>query len=89
MVDLMSAPLSCWPGDEAEKIAKMAIVLADYEPPRTHYYELESMAKHVRQESMCSSWLRAATCGTPVKKKRPPPFVSPATTKAQSWLALE
>jgi phosphate transport system protein len=36
-------------GDEAEKIAKMAIVLADHEPPRTHYYELESMAKHVRQ----------------------------------------
>ena len=36
-------------GDEAEKIAKMAIILSDHEPPRTHYFELESMADHVRQ----------------------------------------
>lgn len=36
-------------GDEAEKIAKLAITLSDHEPPRTRYYELESMANHVRQ----------------------------------------
>jgi phosphate transport system protein len=35
-------------GDEAEKIARLAIVLAESERPRNNYYELEVMAGHVR-----------------------------------------
>ncbi|MGY6554708.1 MAG: phosphate signaling complex protein PhoU [Wenzhouxiangella sp.] len=35
-------------GDEAEKIAKIAIELADLDRPRNNYYELETMAGHVR-----------------------------------------
>ena len=35
-------------GDEAEKIAKLAIEMVDFERPRNNYYELESMAEHVR-----------------------------------------
>ena len=36
-------------GDEAEKIARLAIRLADSERPRNNYYELETMAGHVRK----------------------------------------
>ena len=35
-------------GDEAEKIARIAIELADLDRPRNNYYELETMAGHVR-----------------------------------------
>ncbi|MFW5816717.1 MAG: phosphate signaling complex protein PhoU [Wenzhouxiangella sp.] len=35
-------------GDEAEKIARLAIVLSESERPRNNYYELETMAGHVR-----------------------------------------
>jgi len=35
-------------GDEAEKIARQAIKLAETDRPRNNYYELESMAGHVR-----------------------------------------
>ena len=35
-------------GDEAEKIARIAIELAELDRPRNNYYELETMAGHVR-----------------------------------------
>ena len=35
-------------GDEAEKIAKISIEMADMDRPRNNYYELEVMAEHVR-----------------------------------------
>lgn len=35
-------------GDEAEKIARIAIEIADMDRPRNNYYELETMADHVR-----------------------------------------
>jgi phosphate transport system protein len=35
-------------GDEAEKIARLAITLAESERPRNNYYELEVMGGHVR-----------------------------------------
>ncbi len=35
-------------GDEAEKVARIAIEIADLDRPRNNYYELETMADHVR-----------------------------------------
>ena len=35
-------------GDEAEKIAKISIEMAGLDRPRNNYYELETMAEHVR-----------------------------------------
>ena len=36
-------------GDEAEKIARMAVQLAEMERPKNHYLEIQALGNHVRQ----------------------------------------